>query len=248
MFRKRKITDEMFEEALEELRSEKESFQNDLDCLKNDITTMKQTLKSSNALMICNLTSLQRDLSTQKSMYTKLHSKTLKLLNSRRKAERVVDKLESDLKNSKQICQMHLTFVEEVENELDAAEATVLHLRQEIEDKEEDCENLKMRLKAVDESTVCSLQDDSANLKAIKKIISKRRKLLDDVNSMWKDIYECVEEPLSEEGLCIVCKSKHSKLAYSCGHLCVCEECVLSTAKQCPYCRTRSNSFRIYTI
>ncbi len=238
MFRKRKLSDEMYLEALQELKDEKEAFKNDINNLRDDLCDIKSAI-------VNRLNVIQKEICNKKSSYNKLHTKTLSILNSRKNAEHRIEKIEEQL-HAERVD--YSSTLNEIENELDITEASVLQLRLDIHDKDDEIKELKNRLSYVDESNVSALQDDSKNLNSVRSILSSNRNLVKNVNEMWKDISECVNEQISDDGMCIICKSKQSKYAYSCGHLCTCEDCFTRTQRQCPYCRKKSDGIRIYKI
>ena len=134
--------------------------------------------------------------------------------------------------------------------EVEVLEGSTANLQMSITDKDEEIVELKKRINFVDESKAINYADEKNNIKVLKSLISTKKPIIFELNEFFRDISECVDEHISDSSLCIICRSKRSQYAFNCGHLCVCESCFEKTKplKQCPYCRKKSNGFKIFAI
>ena len=240
---KRKYT-EFFEDTIKLLEQDKKDTLEMLNSNSEKLLSLKEKFKNYNQEGISLLNAAVKDNKAKRIAYNRQVKKATACINV---AHDMTKCHEKQLQKEVEQSQYYKVLYEEADEEVCALETASIECRITLQNKEEEIEDLKKRINFVDESKAINYIEDQTNLNALKKLISSKKTVILELNELFKDISECVDEH-SAESICIVCRSKRSQYAFNCGHLCICESCFEKSPKQCPYCRKKSNGLKIFTI
>ena len=241
---KRKYT-QLFEDTIQLLEQDKNDTLEILQKNQENLFDLKEKFKQYSQQSISILNTAIKENNSKRNAYFKQIKKAtacIKLANDMTKT------YENKLLKEVEQKEVYKAMYKEADEEVEQLEESTVNLRMSIQEKDEEIADLKKRIDFVDESKAINQAEEHKNLKVLKELVSTKKTIISELNELFKDISECVDEHSNEESSCIICRNKRSQYAFNCGHLCICENCFEKSPKQCPYCRKRSNGFKIFTI
>jgi DNA repair exonuclease SbcCD ATPase subunit len=161
----------------------------------------------------------------------KLLAKNAELVAENRKLVENNNELQRSLEESKKV---HATLQQTIDELRTAKEEETTKLMKEMERiVEEKSSKVEENLKFL-----------AGNLDGLS--IEELKSLELEIREIHQNIQKTIDKKEAEERLCVICMENPKMMAFStCGHRCVCEECVKGMA-ECPMCRQKGMPIKIF--